>query len=161
MRRGTILIILAVVVALGIGAGVAYAAASRSFGAPPGGSGAVVGPTWTLTRLEVDGKIGTPVSASRAPTISFHTKGQFDGYTGCNSYGGSYALTGNHVALSDMRMTLVACANPDLTTDNDIMSFEATYVQALDRVTTYQVSGATLTLRDGAGAVVMTFRRGA
>jgi heat shock protein HslJ len=160
MRRRVMLIIAAILVALGIGVGVAYAATSRSFGSPSGNTSALAGPTWRLTRLEVDGKSGIPVSANRAPTISFQPKGQFNGDTSCNWYGGSYTVTGNRMKLSDMSMTLVACVGPGLTTDSDIMSFEATYVQALSRITTYQVSGDTLTLSDGSGAVMMTFKRG-
>ena len=154
MRRGIIFIMLAAVVALGIGAGVAYAVASRSAGA------ALAGSTWTLTRLEVDGQVRKPLAAKRAPTISFQHNGQFNGFSGCNSYGGDYALDGDRVTLSDQHMTLVACVEPGLTTDSDTMTFEATYIQALSRVTIYRVSGDTLTLSDGRGAVSMTFSRG-
>jgi heat shock protein HslJ len=160
MGRRVMLIVGAAIVALAIGVGVAFAAASNARSSNTGGD-TLAGPTWTLTRLEVDGKVGKPASARGAPTITFHSDGQFNGFSGCNTYGGKYALAGGRITLSDTAMTLMACVNPDLTTDSDAMSFEADYMLGLGRITECLVSGDTLTLRDSAGKVTMTFRRGA
>ena len=162
MRRRIILIAVGVVAALAISAGaVAFAASPKATGSSSASNpAALTGATWTLTRLEVDGKIGKPATAKRAPTITFRADHQFSGFSGCNSYGGAYVAAGGHLKFGDTAMTLMACVNPDLTTDSDIMSFESDYMLALGRITTYHVSGDTLTLSDGAGKVTMTFRRG-
>lgn len=159
MGRRVMLIVVAAIVTLAIGVGVAFAASNAHNSNTNGG--ALAGPTWTLTRLEIDGKVGIPASARGAPTITFHSDGRFNGFSGCNTYGGKYALAGGRITVSDTAMTLMACINPDLTTDSDAMSFEADYMLDLGRITEYRVRGDTLTLRDSAGKVTMTFRRGA
>lgn len=167
MRRRIIFIIAGVLVAAAVGVGVAYAAtAGASGGGGSGGNagpntGPLAGPTWTMTRLEVDGKVGNLASARGAPTITFQSDGQFNGFSGCNYYGGKYALAGSRLTLRDVAMTAMACVNPGLTANSDAMSFETDYMLGLSRITAYHVSGDTLTLRDSGGKVTMTFKRGA
>lgn len=56
---------------------------------------------------DVDG--GGTVDGSRA-TVAFDTEGRIGGRGSCNSYGGSYRLSGEGLSVSEVFSTLMACA---------------------------------------------------
>jgi heat shock protein HslJ len=148
MGRRYILIAVAVVGALAVGAIVALIVVSAR-STPPA---ALTQPTWTLTRLVVDGQVQT-LSPSRPATLHFdaHT-GQVSGTGGCNTFGGSYSLNGNQVQFGALRSTLIGCLDPV------VNGQESHYFQALSDVLTYQIQGTTLTLSGDSGRVQLTFR---
>ena len=102
--------------------------------APPTGT-TLEGPTWVLTA----GIPGAPRSGRGVIDITFEN-GHASGSSGCNSYGGSYTVAGSSLKFGPLTSTMMACA------DSSIMSREAAYVAALDKVDAYAISGTTLTL---------------
>lgn len=108
--------------------------------------------TWTLTQLVVDGH-DLPLSDAKPITLSLRSQDHsFSGSGGCNSYGGSYSITGNQIHFEDFRSTLQFCS------DAGVMEREAAYTLALQRVDSYHLDSATLTLEGDNGAVLMTFK---
>ncbi len=148
MRRRLMLIILAVVAVLAVSAGIAYAALTST---PSGLSQ----PTWTLTRLVVDGQ-EQMLSTTRPATLRFLSQDrQIAGSGGCNSFGASYTLVGSQLRIGEMRTTLMACTGDD---GASVMEQESHYLGALQLVTSYRLDGSTLTLTGDGGKVSLTFR---
>ena len=75
----------------------------------PGSSGGdpLDGTSWTLTAYRKTRPIpGTTI------TITFET-GELHGSAGCNSYFGSYEVSGSTIAVSEVAMTEMACMEPE------------------------------------------------
>jgi heat shock protein HslJ len=78
-------------------------------------------------------------------TAVFTPDGKVSGNSGCNTYTGSYTLEGTALTVGQLASTMMACDQP-------IMDQEAQFLAALQVPTTVETSGATVTLRDAAGA---------
>lgn len=105
------------------------------------------GRAWQLTELEGDGLVaGTSIDL----TI---TDGSVSGSAGCNSYNGAATFdteTGDMTLGPDIISTMMACDQP-------IMDQEKKYLDALVRVTSYQMAREELLLKDADGVVVAQF----
>jgi heat shock protein HslJ len=109
-------------------------------------------PTWTLTKLVVDGQ-ERELSPTQPATLRFDARDSLVlGFGGCNSFSGSYALHGNQVQFGELRITLIGCLDPVVTGQ------ESYYLQAISLVQTYQIAGTTLTLRGDDDRVQLSFR---
>jgi heat shock protein HslJ len=98
------------------------------------GSGGVEATTLTAT-----------ISATFAPASAL------SGFSGCNQYNAAYETSGTDgLTISNVATTRKACAD-------EAMTLESQYTAALAKVTTYSISGVTLTLRDAGGATQVTF----
>ena len=91
------------------------------------------GPVWSLY----------PVISRSAITLQF-LQGQLEGFSGCNTYSGTYTATQNEdgtyqVDIKDLVTTRLSCAE-------DLMEQEAEYIAALGAVTTGGIDGNILTL---------------
>lgn len=113
------------------------------------GSNELAGTAWNLT--EINGQ--API-ADRPVTIQFDDK-QASGSSGCNSYGGEYAVDGNKITFANVFMTEMACMDP-----TGIMEQEQSYLETLRTVTTYTVEGDTLTIRSEVNPAQLVFTRG-
>ena len=71
----------------------------------------LVGPTWTVTSI-IEGDAVSSVPGGATATLVFHDGGTVDVNTGCNRGGGSWALDGATLALRDVFLTKMACADP-------------------------------------------------
>ena len=141
-------IVVAVLVAFG---GIFLALQGCVAATTPGG---LTGHSWTLTRLVVDGK-EQPLAQGRSLTLRFQERDHtISGFSGCNSYGGSYTISGDSLRFDHMRMTVMACA------DASVMELEAVYMRALDGVGSYHLDGATLALSGDGGRVQISFQQG-
>ena len=65
-------------------------------------------------------------------TINFLTNNQVEGHGGCNGYSGAYQTAGTGITFSDIIHTELACADPDMTTQ------EQDFFAALESATRYQ-----------------------
>src|SRR6266498_3776236 len=65
---------------------------------------------------------------------------RFSGNGGCNSISGNYTIDKNKINFSDITSTKMSC--PDI-------SFENAFLQLLDQVNRYEVSGNTILLKNG------------
>ncbi len=115
------------------------------------GMSTIEGTSWTATGVN-NGQGGVESSAaSEAITAEFGSEGALSGFGGCNTYGGTYALSdGGGISITNVTSTLMACEEP-------AMTVETQYLTALQNVATYELSGDTLTLRDSAGAAQVTY----
>ena len=91
------------------------------------------GPVWSLY----------PVIPRSAVTLQFLT-GQLTGFSGCNTYSGSYTATQNEdgtyqVEVTDLLTTKLLCSD-------ELMEQEANYIAALGAVTTARIEGNIMTL---------------
>jgi heat shock protein HslJ len=90
---------------------------------------------------------GQPVVAGHEPTATFSAS-EIIGTTGCNSYGGTYTLTGGKITFGPLRMTLMACAGP-------IGEVEGRFTAALAGATTVATdAGGHLVIDGTAGSIV-------
>jgi putative lipoprotein len=107
-------------------------------GGPQGSS--LAGTSWTLTSMN-----GAPLVEGSAPiTIELSSETEVGGSGGCNGYGGNYsAQASGSITFSEIISTMMACQ------DQLVMENEAAFLQALNNVSHYSISGDTLTLENG------------
>ncbi len=112
----------------------------------------LAGTSWQATGIN-NGRGGVEANAATSGvTAVFGEDGQLTGSGGCNSYSGTYTTAGtDQITLGPIAATAKACEDPDVT------RVEQEYFAALGNVTTYQLDGDTLTLRDDSGAAQATF----
>jgi heat shock protein HslJ len=79
-------------------------------------------------------------------TATFGDDGHISGSAGCNTYMGSYSVTGSNISIGPLASTRMAC------TPDDVNTQEQAFLMALEASTTYELVGDRLTLRDGGGA---------
>jgi putative lipoprotein len=86
-------------------------------------------------------------------TASFGANSAFTGSGVCNQVGGQYRTSGtNGLTIADLESTEQDCGD-------DGNALESQYLAALGKVTTYEIAGDKLTLRDDGGAAQATFTR--
>lgn len=104
------------------------------------------GRTWELTELEGSAPVdGTIID------LTITDEGA-SGSSGCNSYTGPADVGAGTMTLGpDFAVTMMACEQP-------IMDQEQKYLDALTRVTAYQMAADELILEDAQGIALATFR---
>lgn len=90
--------------------------------------------TWNLVSLN-----GSAVLPDTPLTIEF-ADGQVGGFSGCNSFGGTYTQKGSDLQFVQMESTLMACA------ETGVMEQERVYLAALQAVNTFTADENSLTL---------------
>ena len=104
---------------------------------------------WKL--LELNGK-GIVVSKeqSREPHFILKEENRMTGHSGCNSFGGSYELTGsNKISFSKIISTKMACID---------VPYENEYLQVFESVDTYTLKGDVLLLNNSKGDTIAKFQ---
>lgn len=99
-----------------------------------------------------------PGSAWRLPGggeawIEFSESGEVTGFSGCNRFGGRVETGATTIAFSPLHMTRMACAGEGRA------GRESRFLAALGKAARYTIAGDTLTLRDAAGAPLLTLER--
>lgn len=108
------------------------------------------GSSWKLTQLFKDG-MSQPLAPTTPVTLQFQrSDGAYIGSSGCNYYSGAYIVSGERLTFKFKSVTQVACVGP-------IMSQEVSYLNAMQLVRSYQFNVNKLTLKDGQGAVILTY----
>ena len=91
-------------------------------------------------------------AATESVTAEFGSDGALSGFAGCNTYNATYALSGDDgISITGVATTRMAC-------EDEAMTLETQYLAALEKATTYTISGTTLTLRDSTGATQVTYQ---
>jgi heat shock protein HslJ len=104
------------------------------------------GTIWVLADLGDE-----PVASELTVTAMFGEDGSLAGSSGCNNYSTSYEIDGQSITISPMIMgTMMMCPDP-------VMQVETAYLAALPEVAVYEIVGEVLLLRDGDGAVLLTY----
>ena len=113
-------------------------------------SNSLSGTSWKVTGVNNGNGAVSTTSLTEKLTASFAANGQFSGFGGCNTLGGPYKLTGNNgVTIGPLHSTLIAC-------EGDVGELETEYTTALSHVTSYEINGTKLTLRDKNNATQVT-----
>jgi len=147
-RRRTAILLTFVVVAF------AFAACGGDDGSGSDGGtqdpAALEGESWILTQMLTEG--------GQTEIVDVGVSAQFDattisGNSGCNSYHASYEASGNEISFGPIAGTRKACPEPENST-------EARYLQLLDGIATFEVSGRSMTMNDQDGTPVLQFSQG-
>jgi heat shock protein HslJ len=89
-------------------------------------------------------------AATENASVTFAADGTVSGNTGCNSFSGSYEVDGSTITIDgEVAATMMAC-------EGDAQELEMQFLAALANSTTWERSGAQVTLRDGTGAAQLT-----
>jgi len=102
---------------------------------------------WTLLTLN-----GDPLLAGSAINMTFEDD-KINGYSGCNSYFGSYTVTGSAIRFEEVGMTLMACL------EDGVMEQEQAYFEALSNVAKFRLDDDWLELLDATGAALLVYAR--
>jgi heat shock protein HslJ len=104
---------------------------------------------WKLTHLG-NSPLTWKSSHQREPHLIFNSAiRRVGGSGGCNSFGGSYRLSGERLSLDSVTTTLMACAEG--------METEQAFLDALGQVNGWKVTGQQLDLLDGSGKTIAQF----
>lgn len=109
------------------------------------------GSSWKATGVN-NGKQAVVSNATvNTITAEFGEGGELTGFGGCNNYSSTWKATEpDGLTIGDVGSTLMAC-------EKEAMNAEQQYFAALDEVSTYQIDGEQLTLRNADGAIQVTF----
>lgn len=108
--------------------------------------------SWEATSYNNGNQAVVSLIAGTSITANFGEDGTLSGNAGCNQYTTSYTVDGEAITIQPAASTMMMCAEPE-----GVMEQETLYLQALTTAATYQVDGATLTLRTADGAMVANF----
>ncbi|HOT90911.1 MAG TPA: META domain-containing protein [Anaerolineae bacterium] len=109
------------------------------------GSTAPLEGEWTLLTLN-----NAPLLAGSTINVRFEDD-KITGYSGCNSYGGTYTAKNTTLQLGEIAVTLMACL------DDGVMMQEQAYLKALSSVARFRLDGDRLELLDASGAPLLTY----
>lgn len=104
--------------------------------------------TWILTHIG-NMQVTTKPTTNNIPSLQFSQDGRVSGADGCNRIMGSYTAGRDTLNLSQMASTQMACIDKNYVPQK--------YVEALAKVTHYQVYNKTLKLTDKSGNVLLQF----
>lgn len=111
---------------------------------------ALEGKSWILTQMLTAG--------GQTQIVDVGVSASFDGTTisgnsGCNSYHASYEASGNEMSFGPIAGTKMACPEAESST-------ESRYLQLLEGVATFEVSGRSMSMADADGTAVLQFMQG-
>lgn len=119
--------------------------ATESPSAPPAVADPLDGTAWTLTSMQ-DPSGDVAIPEQQRPTIEF-ASGMTNGFSGCNTFRGSYEVDLSSLTFGELAATQMACEPPA----SDV---ESAYLAALGAVDSFAVQGETLTLTGGDSTLV-------
>ncbi|MDE4907867.1 META domain-containing protein [Methanogenium marinum] len=112
------------------------------------------GTEWMLTGYN-NGLWGfVSVEDGTSVTATFSESNQISGNSGCNSYSGTYTVTGDAITIGPLAMTEMYCMDPE-----GVMDQEGAYLAAVQAAASYRVDPGDLTLMDADGLRMAVFRQ--
>lgn len=105
----------------------------------------LVGTEWMVVDIG-----GYDVLPGTALSLSFIPGNNVQGNGGCNTYGGTYSVDDDRLAISITTSTQVSC-------DDSITQQEGAFLAALESAATFKVGPGRLRIRDASGATVLRF----
>ncbi len=99
-----------------------------------------VGTEWRLVAV-VGVPAGTGANGKPATLLLEELSGRASGFAGCNTFSGSYTLSGSSIAFGPLAMTRMACATGG--------ELESRYAGALEQATEWKMTSQGLELRKG------------
>ncbi len=107
---------------------------------------------WNLDAI-VQGGSPSPVIAGTQITAQFDANGALNGTSGCNSYSATYVVNGQSLAITSISGSKQLCEEPA-----GVMDQESLYLQLLSQVAKFSMDGSSLSLFNGAGQVILSYR---
>lgn len=101
---------------------------------------------WVLVTLD-----GEAPLRDTAPSAEFSAN-QISGSAGCNTYFGTYTVSGSKIRIGDVASTEMWCMEPE-----GVMGQEPAFLAALTLTASYRLAEERLQLLDGTGDVVLVF----
>ncbi len=111
-------------------------------------SQSLAGTAWDVISYNNGKEAVTSVLASTTLTMEFGSDGTLSGNSGCNTYNGTYSVTGDQIKIGTLATTRMAC-------EQDIMDQETQFLAALESAATYSLSGTGIELRKSDGALAV------
>ena len=109
------------------------------------------GTSWTATGINNGKEAVVSDATTSAITAEFGTDNVLSGFGGCNSYTSTWTTTQpDGLTIGPLGSTLKLC-------EQEVQDTENQYFAAVAKVTTYQLEGNQLTLRDADGATQVTY----
>jgi heat shock protein HslJ len=109
----------------------------------------LVGTAWTLTTIASGDAVSSVLNGTEI-TAEFTADGTVSGTAGCNRYSGSYTRMDDQLSFSALASTKMACAD-------DVMAQESAFFASMERVASYAIDGAQLSVFDASGALLLGF----
>lgn len=100
-----------------------------------------------------NGKGGVVSTATTSLSTAVFAEGQLSGTGGCNQFTATYEIEGDQITIGPAAATRMFCNEPEGITDQ-----EQQYFEALGRARTFSLTPEKLELRDGGGALQVSFR---
>ncbi|HUU76408.1 MAG TPA: META domain-containing protein [Methanoregulaceae archaeon] len=115
-------------------------------------SAPLTGGAWHLTAyIDVKGEIFTPLSGTTL-TVQFDEGGDVTGSAGCNNFFGTYTIPDDgRISIGPLASTLMACPG------DGVMDQETMYLQLLQNMNIYYISGDELILSGETGKATLIF----
>jgi heat shock protein HslJ len=113
----------------------------------------LTGTDWSATGINTGTDAVSSLVAGTTVTAVFGDDGTISGNAGCNTYNGTYEVSGTDMTIGPLATTKMAC-EPDVSTQ------EANYLAALGQVSTFKIRGDQLELRDADGALQAGYTAG-
>jgi heat shock protein HslJ len=118
--------------------------------AQPQTTATLAGTSWTLTSIEAMGAEASTLPGADI-TLDFSADGQANGAAGCNTYNGTYTVTGDTLAFGPLVTTRMACPEP-------VMRQEQAYLAMLANPSTFKQEADRLTLTFEGGKTVYRYK---
>lgn len=104
----------------------------------------LVGTPWNVTQYNNGNQATVSLVLDSTITLEFGADGTVSGNATCNSYNGSFTTDGDTLTIGPLATTRMACASDELNAQ------ETQYLAALQNAATFEISNATLVIRDDA-----------
>ncbi|MBR5867019.1 MAG: META domain-containing protein, partial [Spirochaetaceae bacterium] len=111
------------------------------------------GSNWTLVSYNLGSALETLTEGLNEPKLNIGLEGAVSGYTGINYITGIYKINNEKRAISFSQLVVTRMASPD----EEASVLERNYLDLLEKVDAYQVSGNTLRLLNKDGMTLLTF----
>jgi heat shock protein HslJ len=108
------------------------------------------GTSWQVIAYNNGKQAVVSVMAGTTLSMEFGKDGTLSGNAGCNTYSGSYAVTGRQIKIGPLASTMMYCGDPA-----GVMDQETQFLAALQTAATYQLEAETLELRTSDGALAL------
>jgi heat shock protein HslJ len=106
------------------------------------------GTSWEVIGYNNGKQAVTSVLSGSTIRLDFASDGTLSGNSGCNSYNGTFTVTGNQITIGPIASTRMACSQ-------ELMDQESLYLAALGTAATYQIKDTGLELRTKDGALAV------
>jgi heat shock protein HslJ len=105
--------------------------------------------TWDIVNVNTGDAIESVLPGTE-PTVAFDPDGNVTLETGCNTAGSSWELDGHELTVESMRVTLMACPEPEGVVDQ-----EAALVRALESADRVEIAPGELVVLDADGRITL------